>query len=246
MERNISMINFKTQEDINNIKTAIGIGLLALDKIQVYIKPGVTTLYLNTIIEKMITMAGGQPSFKGFENFPFATCMSVNKNIIHGLPNDTQIKKGDIITIDVGVEYNGRYSDQARTYIIGQPKSEQIMTLVYATREALDKAIHVAIPGNTTKDISCAIEATAQKYGLGILKNYSGHGVGLAVHEDPQIFNQVLNHPKVKYVPLQKGMVIAIEPMFVIGQGNSTKAKDGWTIKADGIGAHFEKTVIIE
>jgi len=238
------MIQLKNETDIKYIKKAIIIGERILNIMPRYIKTGMTSNRLNKIIEFLIFIYRSKPSFKGFHGFPSASCISINENIIHGIPNDVPLKNGDIVKIDLGIKYKkGYFSDQARTYIVGDPLSSDHFTLVYATQLALEFATKTAIPGNTVGDISKVIEKIAKSYGLGILENYGGHGVGLAVHEDPFVPNKVGKNKDVKLV---KGMVLALEPMFVLkGIGNYTVTKDGWTIKADGLGAHFERTIII-
>lgn len=235
-------IKLKNKHDIKHIKKAIKIGERILDIIPRYIKPGITSKRINKIIEFLIFIYRAKPSFKGYKGFPTASCISVNEDIIHGVPNGIPLKDGDIVKIDIGIKYKGYYSDQARTYFVGDNPSEDDFRLVKATQLALDRAIDVAVKGNYIGDISHVIEQTAEDFKLGILKDYAGHGVGFDVHEEPKVPNVIGLDEDVKLV---KGMVLAIEPMFVMGKGNYIKRGD-WNIEADGRGAHFERTVIIQ
>lgn len=240
----IKMYKLKTEKDIIQIQKAINIGLVYLYKIKKHVKPGITTLKLNNILEKWLNRPEAEASFKGYNGFPYATCMSVNKDIIHGLPNNKKLEVGDILKIDLGINYKGYYSDQAETIFVGEHfRNKEEFRLVYATKLALDRAIKVAIVGNSTNTIGTVIEATAKEFGVSILKDWTGHGVGFGVHEEPRIYN---NYCLNNLINLKKGMVIAIEPMFVIGQGNYKIKEDGFTVEADGFGAHFERTVIIK
>ena len=236
------MIKLKNAKDIIQIKEAIRIGEFVLKEIEQYLIPGTKTLTINNLIEIMIAKERAFPSFKGYKGFPFASCISINEEIIHGLPSERKLEDGDIIKIDIGINYNGYFSDQARTYIVGDIKDPKYYELIGACRKALDIACSLARQKYNLKIVSENIEQIAKSYNLGILKDYSGHGVGLAIHEEPSIPNYA---PYVD-LELKSGMVLAIEPMFIIGKGNYIKSENCWTIIADGIGAHFEKTIIIE
>lgn len=238
------MIRLKNEIDIKYIKVAIAIGEKILTRMDRWIEPGITSKRLNKYIEHLIWRYDSKPSFKGYNGFPTASCISVNENIIHGIPNDIPLKNGDLVKIDIGINYKGYFSDQARTYVVGESSSLTDLLLVYATHRALEKAMLLCVEGNTIEDISKIIETTAEDFEVGILKAYYGHGVGFDVHEDPIIPNRA----KIgidKDVKLVKGMVLAIEPMFVIGKGTYIKNKDGSVI-ADGQSAHFERTIIIQ
>jgi len=237
------MIRLKNEIDIKYIRKAIKIGEHILQRIARWIEPGITPKRLNKYIEHLIWRYNSKSSFKGFQGFPSASCISVNEDIIHGVPNDVPLNNGDIVKIDVGINYKNYYSDQARTYIVGGgiPSSPDTFRLLFATELALGYAKKTAIAGNTIGDISSVIEKIAKRYGLGILKDYCGHGVGFEVHEEPRVPNVVGLDKDVKLV---KGLVLALEPMFVLGKGNYRMYEDG-TIEADGLSAHFEKTIII-
>lgn len=237
------MIELKNKTDIKYIKRAIVIGEHILSRMARYMKPGVTPKQLNKKIEFLIWLNRATPSFKGYQGFPSASCISINKTIIHGVPNDVPLKNGDIVKIDLGIEYKKYISDQSRTYFVGELlKNVEDFRLVYATKLALDRAKKVAIIGNTVGDISKAIEDTAKEFGLGILRDYAGHGTGYEIHEPPRIPNRVGLDRDVKLV---KGLILAIEPMMVLGKGNYTIAENGFDVIADGRSAHFEATVVI-
>lgn len=239
------MIKLKTDKDIQLIEKAIQIGEDALSLAEEIASIGITTQEIDRQIEKYILKNDAKPSFKGYKNFPSSSCISINEEIVHGIPSKRKIKEGDIIKIDVGINFKDRYSDQAKTYMVGDysiQKSDNIL-LVEATKEALFRAKNVAKVGNSLKMIGRAIEETAKEFGVNILKNFCGHGVGFRVHEEPQIFNKsYLNN----LIDLKRGMVIAIEPMFTLGDGNYKIHSNGLTVIVNGIGAHFEETVIIK
>ena len=234
-------MELKNKNDIKQIKKAIQIGVGSLLYIRNFIEENITTKELNDRIENYIKKHDAIPSFKNYRGFPESTCISINEEIIHGIPSKRKLKNGDVVKIDVGVNYNEYYSDQARTYIVRKAQSRLHKYLIKKTELALSQAIKMAKEGKMLSDISKTIENTANSFGLGILENYSGHGVGFAVHEEPLIPNIYIKND----IILKKGMVLAIEPMFVLGTGKYKIGKDNWTVIADGIGAHFEETVII-
>jgi methionyl aminopeptidase len=195
--------------------------------------------------QELIAENGDKPSFMGYGKppFPGALCLSVNDGIVHGIPNDYKLKEGDILKIDGGLWHEGLCTDSAITVGIGKISSED-QELIRATQEALDAQIAAAVAGSTLGDIGHAAEAVAKKYGCGYPKELGGHGVGLAVHEKPFIFNY--GQPG-KGEKLEEGMVIALEPMFARGEGKIELANDGWLYEmVDGSrSAHFEHTVIV-
>jgi len=236
------MIKLKSVQDLIYIREAIKIGESVLDEIEQYIYPERNLIDLNALIGCLIKDKKSIPSFLDYEGFIGNACLSVNEEIIHGLPIYRDLKDGDILKIDIGINYNGYFSDQARTFIVGEVKDSKHYELINACEKALEVACSLAKQKYNLKIVSQNIEEIAKSYNLGILKVYSGHGVGFAVHEEPLIPNYA---PYVD-LELKKGMVLAIEPMFVIGKGICKIAEDGWTVIADGIGAHEEKTIIIE
>jgi len=236
------MIKLKSTQDLVYIKEAIRIGELILDEIKSFIYPERNIIDLNCLIGSMIRKNNAEPSFYGYKGFIGNACLSVNEEIIHGLPVYRELKDGDILKIDIGINYRGYFSDQARTYIVGKVKDPKHCELIIACEKALEVASSLAKQKYNLKVVSQNIEKIAKSYNLGILKDYGGHGVGFEVHEEPRIPNYA---PYVD-LELKGGMVLAIEPMFVIGKGNYHKSEDGWTIIADGISAHEERTIIIE
>ena len=237
------MIKLKYPRDIEYIEHAIDIVESILCRISRYMRKGVTPDWIDRKVGFLLLLNMSKSSFKGYENFPANTCISVNTEIIHCVPDDTPFETGDVVKVDLGVNYKGYMSDQARTYIIDlKPKNPNDYQLLYATRTALERAVLKAKAGNYIKDISLAIEDTAKEFGMGILKNFGGHGVGFEVHEAPHVPNEVGRDATVK---LKKGMVLAIEPIFVLGSGHYTTLPNGG-ITTPNIGCHFENTVIIK
>ncbi len=238
----------KTREEIEKIAKGGKIMRRILSELKAMAKPGVSTWELDQYAEKEIIKAGGRPSFKGFgakgQEFPGALCTSVNNIIVHGAPSKKEIlKQGDIIGLDIGMEYLGLYTDTAITVPVGKI-SEQAAMLLATTELALKKGIEQARVRKRLGDIGAAVQAVADKRGLGVIRDLVGHGVGHAVHEDPQ----VPNYGKAGTgMLLKEGMVLAIEPMFSLGDHRLVHADDGIGIAvADGsLGAHFEHTVAI-
>ncbi len=238
------MIRLKSQKDIYYIKKAIQIGENILDRVAKCLVSGMSSNNLNTMIEDWISAHKAIPSFKGFNGFPTASCISVNNGIIHGIPNNIPLKNGDLIKIDIGINYKNYFSDQARTYFVGKIHFLDDFKLIKGTQLALKRAISVAKEGNYIGDISAEIEQTAKEFGLAILTDFGGHGVGFDVHEAPHVPNIVGVDKDIKLV---KGLVLAIEPMLISGDsGEYTIAKNGFDIIASGRSAHFESTIIIE
>lgn len=207
------------------------------------VKAGTSTLEIESLVKEKIIKLGCKPSFYKYEGYPYASCISVNEQVIHAFPSTYVLKKGDIITIDVGLWYERACSDAARTFII-EPATKQLKMLKKATDEALEAGIAQAKAGNRVGAISAAIQAVAERYNLGIVRSYTGHGVGLAVHEEPAIPNIGV---KSDGPILKPGMVLAIEPMFTLGSGDVSTQSDGWTVvTADSsMAAQSEDTVII-
>lgn len=245
------MIRLKTKEDIEKLKRGGKILSAVLDEVEKVIKPGVTTQSLTDLAEKIIADVSGRPSFKGYKAawadgvYPAALCVSINEEVVHGIPVPNRtIKEGDIVGIDCGLEYEGRYTDMARTIIVGKVKPG-LKKLVSVTQESLMKGIKQVKPGNKVSDISRAIEEHVKKHGFSVVRQLVGHGVGFSAHEDPQIPNFV--DRGIPDVILKEGMVIAIEPMVNVGGAEVDSLDDGWTIVThdNSISAHFEHTVAV-
>ncbi|HTJ14441.1 MAG TPA: type I methionyl aminopeptidase [Dinghuibacter sp.] len=238
------MIHYKSEPEIALARHSALLVGDAIAEVAKAIRPGVTTRELDHIAEQFILSQGAKPSFKGYKGFPFATCMSVNEAVVHGFPNDTPLKEGDIVSVDVGVYKNGFHGDSAYTFAIGDP-GQAILQLLAATRESLYKGIEKAHTANRVGDISFAIQDYTEKQrGYGVVRELVGHGVGRSLHEDPQVPNYGKRGTGAR---LKEGMVIAIEPMVNLGVKDVVYSEDGWTVlTADRKpSAHFEHTVCI-
>lgn len=237
------MILIKTEDEIKGIREASRIVAEVFEEIHSIIKPGVMLEEIDKKINTLIRKRGGRPAFLGYRGFPASSCISLNEEVVHGIPNDRTIKEGDLVKIDIGVEKRGFYGDAAKTFVIGEV-SPRVEELVITTERALYKGIDAAKPNGRLYDISSAIEKEAISHGFYVVKELGGHGVGLFLHEDPIIPNY--GEPG-KGPLLKEGMVIAIEPMINMGTSNLKMKGDGWTVvTADGsLSAHFEHTVAI-
>lgn len=236
-------ITIKTQEQIEKMRIAGGILIDLIDILEEMIKPGITTGELDKVAEDFIRSRGAVPSFLGYGGFPNTLCTSVNEEIVHGIPGSRKLKNGDIISIDMGSYINGYHGDCARTYGVGEI-SEESQKLIDVTRQSFFEGIKFAKAGNHLYEISAAVQDYAESFGFGVVRDYVGHGIGRNMHEDPSIpnYRQIGRGPK-----LQKGMVIAVEPMITAGSYKCRVLKDGWTaVTRDGSNAaHYENTVLI-
>jgi methionyl aminopeptidase len=208
-----------------------------------FIEPGRTRKQLDEEIEKLILGHGARPAFKGFQGFPAATCVSVNEEVVHGIPGEQRFEEGDIVGIDVGVWKDGYYADAARTFPAGKI-SKEAAKLLQVTKASLDEGIKQARPGNRLSDISHAVEQRAKRAGYSVVRSLVGHGIGQQMHEEPQVPNF---GPPSQGPELRVGLVLAIEPMLNVGGPDVFTLQDGWTIvTADrSISAHFEDTIAI-
>ena len=231
------------QAEIDALRRSGAISAQALQAVIRAVRPGVTTAALNSIAETAIVQAGGRPSFKGYEGYPFTLCTSVNDEVVHGMPSDRVLVDGDIIGLDIGTVYNKMFSDHAITVGVGNIAKRQ-QQLIADTETALGIGIAAARPGNHIGDIGAAIQAFLQPLGYGIVTQLTGHGLGYAVHEPPSIPNVGKRGAGPLIVP---GMVLAIEPMVNLGTADVETLDDGWTVvTADRQpAAHAEHTVII-
>ena len=211
--------------------------------IEEHIKPGIETIELDKKAEEFILETGAKPGFKGLYGFPATLCVSVNDEVVHGIPSKRVLKDGDVIGVDCGAYLNGFYGDHAKTFQVGNV-SEKIKKLLKVTKESLYKGIEQAIPGKNIGDISFAIQSHVQTYGYGIVKELVGHGIGEKLHEEPQIpnFGTKGRGPEIK-----SGMCFAIEPMINMGTEKVYTKSDDWTIcTEDGLpSAHFEHTITV-
>ena len=238
------MITLKSSREIELMAEAGRIVALAHRKVAEAIAPGISTLELDKVAEEVITSCGATPSFKGYNGFPASICASINNVIIHGIPNKkTILQDGDIISIDIGACYKGYHGDSAMTHAIGHI-SDSKKTLIEVTKDSLYEGLKFAKPNNRLSDISHAIETYVRKFGFSVVKDFTGHGVGRKLHEDPTIPNFGLpGHGPI----LKVGMTLAIEPMVNIGSDRVRILEDDWTtVTVDGSdSAHFEHTIVI-
>ena len=238
------MITIKSNREIELMKEAGRIVALAHRKVKEAIRPGISTFELDKIAEDTIRANGAIPSFKGYGGFPGSICASINEVVVHGIPKkSTILKNGDIISVDIGACYKGYHGDSAMTYPVGQI-SEARQKLIDVTYQSLMKGLEFAKPGNRLSDISHAIEQYATSFGYGVVRDFTGHGVGSRLHEDPAI----PNYGEPGFGPiLRKGMTLAIEPMITAGKHNVRILADDWTTvtcdKSDS--AHSEHTIVI-
>lgn len=233
----------KSREEIDAIRQGGVIVGEALRAAAAMIAPGVTTKEVDRVVEEVITSRGASPSFKGFNGFPAAACVSVNEEVVHGIPGSRTLREGDIVAIDVGVRYQGLYSDAAMSVAVGTV-SAAAMELLRVTKSALYRGIREACAGKLVRDISRAVQEEVEAAGFSVVRDLVGHGVGHHVHEDPQVPNFV---GRFRGRRLLEGMVVAIEPMVNMGTSQVKTLADGWTVvTADGcLSAHFEHTVAV-
>jgi len=237
------MIITKTPREIEIMRKAGRLVAQTHQEVKKHIKPGVTTKQLDTVIKKFIAKSGATSSFYKYNNFPAYACISVNEEVIHGIPKSRILKDGDIVSIDIGVKYRGYHGDSAWTYPVGRT-SESTKKLLKITEESLYKGLEQAIVGNRISDISHAIGTYVEAHKLTVVREYSGHGVGQSLHEDPHIVNF---GPKGKGPRLKAGMTLAIEPMVNLGSRYVKTLSDNWTVitRDKKYSAHFEHTVAI-
>ena len=215
----------------------------ALKYLKAFIKEGITTEELDRLAEEYIKRHGGIPAFKGYRGYPRSLCVSVNEEVVHGIPGKRRLKEGDIVSLDLGVLMDGYYGDAAITVPLGKV-SELARRLIKVTEEALYRGIEMARPGNRLSDISHAIQSHVEKAGFSVVREFVGHGIGKELHEEPQVPNF---GPPNRGPRLEPGMVLAIEPMVNTGTWEVRILPNGWTVvTADGgLSAHFEHTVAI-
>ena len=207
------------------------------------IKPGITTAELDKIAESYITAQDAKPAFKGYNGFPATLCISVNAQVVHGIPGDRVLNEGDIVSVDCGAVKNGFYGDSAYTFKVGKV-SPEVVQLLRVTKESLYKGIELAVEGGRMGDIGSSVQNHVEKYNYGIVRELVGHGIGKSLHEGPDVPNY---GKKGNGMKLERGLVIAIEPMINMGKKEVIQEADGWTITTkDGKpSAHFEHTIAI-
>lgn len=238
------MIVLKTTKELSLMKEACVIAAGALKAAGAAVEPGVTTEQINRVAHDFIVRHGAVPTFLGYSGYPAASCISINDEVIHGIPNKKRIvKAGDIVSIDVGATFNGYVGDNAATFAAGDI-SPEAQRLCDTTRESLYEGIKAAVAGGRIGDIGSTIQRYCEERGFSVVREYTGHGVGKVMHEDPSVPNFGTPGRGVRLLP---GMTIAIEPMINAGGAGIRQLPDGWTVKTrDGsLSAHFEHTVAI-
>lgn len=237
------MIILKSKHEIEKMRVASRIVAEVLEELVRAAHPGISTLELDVIAERGIRARGAIPAFKGYRGFRHTLCVSVNEQVVHGIPSKRRLKDRDIVGLDLGAKWEGYYGDAAVTVAVGQTMPEA-KELLATTSEALHLGIQQASPGNHLSDISHAIQSFAETRGYTVVRAFVGHGIGTALHEEPQVPNF---GPPSRGPRLKAGMVLAIEPMVNIGEADVEILEDGWTVvTTDGqLSAHFEHTVAI-
>jgi len=241
------MVTRKSKREIEKMRIAGRIVAEVLALVQSELKPGVTTGHLDRLAERHIRSSGAVPSFKGYGHrsnpFPASLCISIDDEVVHGIPGDRAIRAGQIVSVDAGAIYDGWHGDGARTFYVGEPSAE-ISELVDTTRLAMMAGIAAAVPGASLADISGAIEDVATPGGYGIVRQFVGHGIGTEMHQEPQVPNYRTGIRGMKLAP---GICLAIEPMLTLGSGDVAVKPDGWTVVTrDGsLAAHFEHTIAV-
>lgn len=237
------MITIKSDSEIELMRKAGYLVSLTHQYLKPYIKPGITTRELDKLAEEFIVSHDGVPTCKGYEGFPSSLCVSVNDEVVHGIPSNRKLKNGDIVTIDMVIGYHGYQGDAAWTYAVGNITNDK-KYLMKHTEAALYEGIKMVKEGNRIGDISNAVESYAKKHNLGVVRELVGHGIGINMHEEPDVPNYGNSGTGVK---LKAGMVICIEPMLNLGSASVGILDDDWTIVTqDGSpSAHYEHTVLV-
>jgi len=243
------MVTRKSRDEIARMRRAGRIVAEVLALVESELKPGVSTAHLDRVAESHIRAAGATPSFKGYGGinprrpFPASVCVSIDDEIVHGIPGDRLIREGQVVSIDAGAIVDGWHGDAARTFYVGEPPA-RVAELIDLTRAAMMAGIAAAVPGNHIEDISAAVEDVARPHGLGIIRQFVGHGIGTAMHEEPQIPNYRTGRRGRK---LEPGLCLAIEPMFTLGRYEARVQPDDWTVvTVDGsLAAHFEHSIAV-
>ena len=239
-------VTVKSQDEINRMRDAGKILAEVHEKLEEIIKPGITTLEIDRKGEEFIRNAGCIPSFKGYEGYPASICVSINDEVVHGIPTDEHVLfEGDIVSLDAGVIYEGYHSDAARTVAVGEV-SEEAKLLIERTRQSFIEGMKKAVAGNHLYDISAAIGDYANQFGYGVVEDLCGHGIGSHLHEEPEIPNFRQSRFR-RGIKLKPGMTLAVEPMINVGTKNVLWMDDEWTVVTEdkSLSAHYENTILI-
>ena len=236
------MVSLKTSKELSDMKLSCQISAQALKLAGELIRPGVSTAHVNKMVHEFIVSQGAKPTFLGYGGFPAACCISVNDEVIHGIPSDRIIREGDIVSVDVGAAINGYTGDNAATFAAGAV-SDEARKIMEVTEQCLYKAIEAAQPGNRLGDVGYAVQSYAESFGFAVVRDFVGHGVGKKLHEAPEVPNYGTPGRGLRLMP---GMTLAIEPMINV-KGSAVKTlKDGTVLTASGsLSAHFEHTIAI-
>jgi len=234
----------KTKEEIKIMREGGKILALIMRELEKEVKPGVDTNYLNKVAEDLIFKYGAKPSFKGYHNFPASLCVSVNEELVHTVPSERKLEEGDIVSLDLGIEFKGLNTDMAVTIPVGDKVDPDTLRLIRTTKKALKRGIRKVRDGVTLGDIGNTIQRYVEGQGYSVIRDLCGHGIGKEVHEDPQILNYGKRKTGMK---LKEGMVICLEPMVSTGDYNLKKSKDGhgYITRDDSLSAHFEHTMVV-
>jgi len=237
------MIFLKTEKEIFEMQRCNRLVAQVLKELAGMVQPGVTTKELNDRAEELLTIYGGEPAFKGYRGYPASVCTSINEQIVHGIPDGRRLREGDIVSLDFGVKLNGFFGDAAVTVAVGEI-GKKARELLEVTEQSLYRGIEQALVGNQLSDICQAIQSWVEGHGFSVVKDFVGHGIGMSLHEEPQVPNYGIPVPNPR---LQEGMVLAIEPMVNEGTHEMRILPDGWTaVTGDGkLSAHFEHTIAI-
>lgn len=239
------LVYLKSADELDVMHQANCIVHNVINYVGEHIKPGVSTLYLDDLAEENIRKSGAKNTLKGYKGFPGSICISVNDEVVHGVPSeDNIIKDGDIVTLDLAVHYKGFAGDSAKTFVVGDI-SQKTLQLIKQTKKALYAGINEMHPGNHLHDIGKAVSAVAKENGYGLLENFCGHGIGKDMHEGPHVFNYI--NRMEPNILLREGMVFAIEPMFTLGSKDVKLLDDDWTVVTDdkSISCHWELSTAI-
>lgn len=236
------MIHLKSKREIEIMEKAAKILRRVFEKLRAELRAGISTLELDSMAEKAICEAGGLPAFKGYRGFPKTLCVSVNEEVVHGIPSNRKLKEGDLVSLDLGVRYDGYYADAARSWVVGKG-SPEVLRLIQVAREAFLVGVDsVREPGKRIGDLSHAIQKVIEGHGFGVVRDYVGHGIGQAIHEEPQVpnFGRAGQGPRI-----EPGLVLAIEPMVTAGHYAVETLADGWTVvtRDRSLASHYEDTV---
>lgn len=238
------MVVLKTSRELGIMKEACRISAGALQTVGNAVEPGITTAELDALAEKYIRSLGGEPNFKNYHGYPATACISINNEVIHGIPSGKRVlKAGDIVSVDLGAKFNGYHGDNAATFACGDV-SDEAKRLMQTTKDALYEGIKAATAGSRIGDIGCAVQRIVEAAGFSVVRQYVGHGIGTQLHEAPEVPNFGTAGRGIRLLP---GMTLAIEPMVNAGGFDVKVLPDGWTVltKDGSLSAHFEHTIVI-